>query len=132
MVRVGRTVVPVFVVRDGTGRAVATVRVLHALLTLNFLDELGHASGKRAVFKGLEDSGALDVHAWNCPNPRFLSCVGAHLQTMSDSEVEVAGAEASVLGVVELGKKLGHYLARCTGLFETPGDSIIPIASEPR
>ncbi|MGZ3722464.1 MAG: hypothetical protein ACXVA9_06020 [Bdellovibrionales bacterium] len=108
-----------FVVLGLNKKPVATVNVIGKVMTANFLGGNGKPLGKRIVFKSVTKDyfESLEVRGWNCPNPRFLSCVGSDLTSVLESEAEAETASAR-LKVADLAKKLGHYRFSCAGIVE--------------
>jgi len=108
-----------FVIQSKTKKPVATVSVIGKVMTANFLDGHGKPLGKRIVFKSVnrEYFETLEVRGWNCPNPRYLSCVGSDLTSVLESESEAETASAR-LKVADLAKRLGHYRFSCAGIIE--------------
>ena len=113
----------IFVLKDLEQKPVATINVVGKVMTANLLGGDGKALGKRIVFKSVTKgvTEMLEVRGWNCPNPRFLSCVGSDLTAALDSEIE-AEAESPRLAVADLGKRLGHYRFSCAGIHERAVD----------
>ena len=110
--------VKAFNIRNMKQKTVATVSVINNLLTLNFLSEDQKLLGKRLVFKSATRANGefLEVKGWNCPNPRYLSCVGADLTSVTSFEGDTAVVPK--VKVAELSKRLGHYRLSCEGLIE--------------
>lgn len=103
------------IVRSPDGKPVARISAEKRRLAAVIMDRQGHDTGKRIIFKA--ESDALEVRGWNCPNARYLSCVGAELKTYADQPNEEARPRPSVKRV-ELSKRLGHYSATCSGVHE--------------
>jgi len=105
------------ILRDSSRRAVAKLKVLGDSLYASLLEVDGKASGKRIQFTQVKEEGerVLEVHGWNCPNPKFLSCLGAELKTLPNY---VPVNEVTVREPVDLANSLGHYRASCSGVSE--------------
>src|SRR5665213_415706 len=108
----------IFTLRDSKNHSVATFKVINNLFTANFLDSDGKPLGKRLVFKSVTQdySEQLEVRGWNCPNPKFLSCVGAEVTSVLNFEGDAATVPR--LQSADLSKSLGHYRLSCQGLIE--------------
>jgi hypothetical protein len=101
--------------KSGNGNPVANINAEKRRLAAVILDSRGKDTGKRIIFRAQSD--ALEVKGWNCPNARYLSCVGAELKTYAENPGDEARPRPSVKRV-ELSKRLGHYSATCSGVHE--------------
>lgn len=101
--------------RDAAGKTVANLRVAGPSLYATLLDRRGKATGKQIQFTQTIENGArvLEVHGWNCPNPRFLSCVGAEVRTLPNYENV---SERTIAEPVDLSQRHGHYRVSCAGV----------------
>jgi hypothetical protein len=123
-----------FVLKDAKSKPVATVNVIGKIMTANFIGGDGKPLGKRMVFTSVtkEFSEVLEARGWNCPNPRFLSCVGADLTSVLEPETAPG---AVPLKVADLSKNLRHYRLSCNGVTEHAAEASIrkraPSTTEP-
>jgi hypothetical protein len=109
-----------FVIRGLAGQPVAALNLSGKTLTVNFLSAKGKFLGKRLTLDSVkkEFSESLEVKAWNCPNARFLSCVGSEITSVLESE-----PRERPLRAVDMAKKLGHYRLSCAGITESGADA---------
>jgi hypothetical protein len=123
-----------FVLKNAKARPVATLNVVGKMMTASFIGGDGKSLGKRMVFKSIanELSEVLEVRGWNCPNPRYLSCVGADLTSVLEPETAPGVVP---LKVADLSKNLRHYRLSCNGVTEHAAEAEekkrAPSATEP-
>ena len=106
--------------RDAGQMPVATLQLKDNSLMVNVLSETGKNSGKQIQFTAATENGEriIEVKAWNCPNPRFLSCAGADLKVLP-AFVSVVDREV-ISGAIELAKGSNRYQVSCRGAHAAP------------
>ncbi len=118
----GKTVIESFTLENVEKKVVASLTFKDNQLTIEMRDSDGKTNGKRIVIedKSSSETESLEIHGWNCPNPKFLSCAGAELRTIGENIFEQEMNEELAVKEVELSSRLVRYASTCEGLHQLP------------